>query len=510
MARHSRRSFGLGLMAVGLVGCRRRSRGLAPPPSPPVNDVVEVDARSAVGSFDRLSGVQGSPAPIVQGEPDLTAGFREARISASRFPQDCPPNTLTLGGIFPDESADPDAPSNYRFEAIDRHMRAARAAGVGVLWQSSYDVGRSDQWVDLNLGGRAPTDIDRWGRVVTRCLEHFNNGWNGGFERTVGHVEIVNEPDGLGGFRGVHVPRLLPFLLEFLEVIARYNRAHPESRVRAVAPGIPLSFAEWPDWEPRFEKALVAVKAAGKELPVWSFHTYGADVSPLANQRLARAMRELLDRRGFASTELWNTEWLAGDFLRKHLGVDRERAATATVAEEKAFASAFAAYAVACKLRWQGLLRGSFYYRANVRAFPEGRGPPVVGRGFARFFAKDGRLGPLALQEQLLAHVAETTPERCATRFSDDGLFVAQGLRNAEARNVSVLLSNLSTKPRELALRVVGAAFERAQARVVVLDAAADLAPRDLPPPVGIGDGLALQASVGPLSSAWLSIASAG
>ena len=506
MTRHSRRSFGLGLFALGLGACRRRSGAAEPPRDAvaPSTEVVEIDVRSSIGSFDQLSGVQGSPAPIVQGEPDLTAGFRQARIAASRFPQDCYPNTLTLGGVFPDENADPDAPASYRFEAIDRHVKAARAAGARVLWQSSYDVGRSDRWVDPNLGGRAPVDVKRWGRVVTRCLEHFNNGWSGGLERAVADVEIVNEPNGLGGFNGVHAERLLPFLLEFLDVVARYNLSHPETKVRAIAPGIPLSITEWPEWKPRFDAALSKLRAAGKELPVWSFHTYGGDVSPLANERLARELRALLDHRGFGSTELWNTEWQAGDFLRKHLRVDRERAAAASTEEQRAYASAFAAYAVACKLRWQGLVRGSFYYRANVRAFPDGFKPPIAGKGLARFFGPDGRLGPLALQEQLLARAAEATPERCLTRFTDDGLFVARGLRSADSRTLSVLLSNLSPRPRNVALRFVGAGSASTRARAVALDGSADLAPRDLPPAVADGDGVTLEVEIGRLACAWV------
>jgi hypothetical protein len=88
--------------------------------------------------------------------------------------------------------------------------------------------------------------------------------------------------------------------------------------------------------------------------------TYGRDVSPVANERLARALRGLLDRKGVGTTELWNTEWQAGDFLRAHLGVDQERARRATPRERAAFAVGMATYAISCKLRWQGLVAGSY------------------------------------------------------------------------------------------------------------------------------------------------------
>lgn len=434
----SRRELGLGGLAAVLHACRRAAR-------PGGAAVVEVALDALEGPFERLSGVQGSPSPLVAGEVDLTQGFRLARIASCRIDQDCEPNTLTLGGLFPDERADPDAEASYRFEAIDRHLAAADAAGASVLWQASYDVGQSDRWVGMNLGGRPPEDLQRWTRVVGRCLAHFNRA-----RHVVTHAEFVNEPDGLGGFHGPHASRLAPAFLAFLGAVARHSAANASTPVQAVGPGIPLSWAEWPQWAPRFEALLDAVKRAGHPLPVFSFHTYGRDTSPLGNARLAKALRALLDARGFGGTALWNTEWQAFDFLRAHLDVGAERAKTATEAERRAFACAFAAYAVACKLRWQGAVSGSYYYRANQRAFPPDFTPRLGALGLGRFFHADGQPGPLAFHELLLARAQDATPVRCATRFDDDGRFVAQGLRHAQGRTVSVLLSNLATAPRRV------------------------------------------------------------
>lgn len=499
----SRRAFGSSLLAAAVAGCRRRSRE-ARDPAGGGRVPIEIDVSTSLGAFDRLSGVQGSPAPILAGEPEHVDGFIRAGIARARFPQDCPPNTLTLSGIFPDERADPDSTSSYHFEAIDRHVRAARAAGAEILWQSSYDVGRSDAWVGPNLGGRAPEDLERWSRVVTRCLEHFNNGFASGFEHAVRNVEFVNEPDGLGGFRGRHAKRLLPAFIRFLDTVELYNRAHPGTPVRAVGPGIPLSLAEWPRWRPRFATALRELAASGKVLPVFSFHTYGRDVSPRANGELARELRALLDAHGFQRTELWNTEWLAGDFLREHLGVDTGRAARAGEAEQRRYASAMAAYALACKLRWQGLLTGSFYYRANRRAFPADHEPRLggVGLGFTQFFAASGRLQALALGERLLADVVERTPERCPTQLADDGLLTVAALRSADGKRASLLIASLATEPRRLSVTLRG--LERAEAEGVLLDGRADLAPHRLAAPIPRGGALALELDVAPLSSAWV------
>lgn len=508
----SRRRFGFAVLApllpVSVSGCRRR--GSAPefhdakPRSP---DAIEIDAAIGVGQFQRLSGVQGSPAPILDGEPTRVIEFRTAGIQRSRFPQDCFPNTLTLGGIFPDENADPDSEASYHFEAIDKHVRAARDAGVHVLWQSSYDVGRTDRWEGVNLGGRPPANLERWGRVVARCLEHFNNGWGSGFERCVDAVEFVNEPSGLGGFTGPDAKRLGSAFLAFLDTIERYNRAHPDSAVRAVGPGIPLSLAEWPEWQPRFDKSLAEITKAGKSWPVFSFHTYGDDVSPKANEGLARAFRTMLDRHGMRQTELWNTEWQAGDFVKKHLSVTPARAARATDLEKKQFASALAAYVVACKLRWQGVVSGSCYYRANERAFPPGHKSPFANARAGRggFFGSDGQPGTLALQERLMGLVADATPERCKTQFADDGLLAVAGLRSADGKKLSILASSLAVQSRELAIHVRGHATPAgAPALLTLLDG--DLGSRELPASPSKDGSVSLAVSMPPLSTIWITI----
>jgi len=466
--------------------------------------IVEVDVSRSVGAFDRLSGVQGSPAAIVDGEPELVREFREARIARSRFPQDCAPNTLTLAGVFPNENADPALATGYRFEALDRHVRAARAAGAEILWQSSYDVGRSDMWVGQNLGGRAPENLSRWGRVVTGCLEHFNNGFAGGFEYAVRNVEFVNEPDGLGGFRAAHEERLLPAFLHFLDTVDAYNRCRTGTTVRAVGPGIPLSIAEWPTWRPRFDAALRAITGAGKSLPAFSFHTYGRDVSPRSNIRLAKEIRVLLDAHSMHATELWNTEWLAGDFLRDYLSLDADKVARATERDQRRYGSAMAAYAIACKIGWQGVVRGSFYYRANVRAFPPGYRPPLAAGGYGRFFGPKGRLHALGLHERLLSAVAALTPERCTTAVAEDDSVFALGLRSPDAKTASLLVASLVRAPRSVRLRVNALHSASVRIRCALLDGDNDLTPRELGTSISSAGTHEVAFDVPALSSAWL------
>ena len=418
----------------------------APPgAAQPTPATVRVDFRHSQGPFVRMSGVQGSPLPMTAEDTDHTLAFRKYRLELCRFPQDCEPNTLTLAGTFPNAQGDPDNPKAYRFSAIDSHILAARQAGCQVLWQASYDLGSSDHWQGLNLGGRAPQDMTRWCRVVTRCLEHFNNGWSHGHQHTVHYVEFVNEPDGLGGFTGPERKRLAPCFVQFLRTIQEYNRAHPDTPVEAVGPGVPLSWDRWPKVQQPTERLLSLLVQEGVTLPIFSFHTYGDDTSPGANQKLARAFRQALDAHGMKSTRLWNSEWQATDHLRQMLGGRRP----AVPAQEigPLYQRAVAAYALACKIRWQGLLDACCYYLAVRRCYPPTHQAPRLDLGI--FFPPRSAPNLLAEQERRLAEWTDRQSQRVSTVVTpNDGEVSALGLRSS--RGLGVLVSNPSTTPRKL------------------------------------------------------------
>ncbi|MBW2523350.1 MAG: hypothetical protein JRI23_04215 [Deltaproteobacteria bacterium] len=518
--RIGRRGFG-GLLAVPAVscfvgGCRRSPRGDYAAPgvsgTGPITadaDAIDVDLGTTLGPFHRLSGVQGSPVPLVEGDVDHRERYRAHHIEHARFPQDCQPNTLTLAAIFPDGRADPGKADSYHFQAIDPHLAAAQAAGAKVLWQSSYDVGRSDSWHTYNLQGRAPTDLDRWSRVVTRCLEHFNNRFAGGLDYAVPQVEFVNEPNGLGGFGGARAKDLLPAFLRFLETIERYNRAHPDTPVKSVGPGIPFSHPDYDRWKPRFAKLFERLRADGRRLDVFSFHSYGSDVSPVANAKLARALRAQLDEHGLKESELWNTEWQAGDFLRRHLGIRSRPARKPTEAELRAFGAGMATYALSCKIRWQGVLTGSYYYRANMRAFPPRveaerllRGRP----GYALLFTSEGEARPLAFQESLTHRIAGEAPLRCQTTWRDDGQLCALGLCSKDGSTAAVLLCNLAPTSRPVTVRLTGLSRSSdGPATVISLDGqSAPLAEQPISVPPARGGALTLQTIIPPLGTRYL------
>ncbi len=411
---------------------------------------VEVDFQSVDGELRTLSGVQGSPYPMAPGDVPQVELYRQFAIGLCRFPQDCEPNTLTLSGLFPNARAAPQQPSSYHFERIDAHIRAAREAGCRILWQTSYDVGGTDRWVGLNLGGQAPRDLELWGQVVRRCLEHFNHGWKDGFRETVEMVEFVNEPDGLGGFTGPERQRLVPAFLFFLRVLQTHNQIHPEFPVAAVGPGIPLSWDQWERWRGPLRHLLAEMKRENLKLEVFSFHTYGRQISPRDNRLLAQALRSELDAAGLRQTRLMNSEWQGGDYLRTLLGVPKVRTQVYDERQIGLFREGLATYAVACKIAWQGVVDESCYYLAKRRCVPST--VQTAGLDVATLFAPPDRANPLAYQERLWERLARETPLRCRTRDLYAHNIYALGLRSRSGSARGLLLANLRPRAQDLRL----------------------------------------------------------
>lgn len=409
---------------------------------------LSINFNNKTGKINPLSGVQGSPFPIVEYDLERVEQFRDSHISLVRFPQDCYPNTLTLGGIFPDAAADAELPESYNFKGIDQHIKAAASAGCDILWQASYDIGESDSWHDINLGGRAPVDMKKWCRVVKKCLMHFNNGWAGGYNYTVKFVEFINEPGGLGGFRGDNAKKIPQAFMAFIEAIEEYNRENPSTPVKAVGPGLPFSIAEWPARKQQIQNAIELFRRKGVKLPIFSFHTYGGDTSPIGTALLGKAYRNVLDEAGFSDTQLWNTEWQGGDFLAKEFDLDLQKLAlTASSEDVEKYKRALATYALSCKIRWQGIIDGSCYYRANKRAHAPRFTPksPFYTSFDSPFFLADGSPTPLARQEALMYRIAAETPYRCQINSdSPNQLITAMACRSSDGSTLNILVCNLS------------------------------------------------------------------
>lgn len=86
---------------------------------------------------------------------------------------------------FTDFSADAEREKNYDFTSIDKRVKVAVNNGLKI--QLSVD--------DIN---KAPSDYDKYGKIVEHLMKHLTEGWADGFKLTSSDIRLViyaNEPD---------------------------------------------------------------------------------------------------------------------------------------------------------------------------------------------------------------------------------------------------------------------------------------------------------------------------
>lgn len=164
-----------------------------------------------------LNGMHGAPEPVVPGDADLrtlywgrTAGSPEpdgAHVGLVRLGTDTVCG-VSLDGIFPDGSADPDDPSSYDFSILDERVASIRELNTArILWQAAFNPGRGACSADeggTQLGDPVdPGDAERWATVAVNTLRHLRDGdaWDpDGHRYDVPMVEFLDDPIGRMGY----------------------------------------------------------------------------------------------------------------------------------------------------------------------------------------------------------------------------------------------------------------------------------------------------------------------
>ena len=152
-----------------------------------------------------MAGMQGSPAPLITGDADLTEAYKENLFGVVRVGQDVFCN-YSLEGLFSDPEKPSADPNSYNFDGLDYLMQAVKDSSTLILWQASYDIGYDGNCgvVDGRHAALGPVNNAlKHAEVVGFALRHFNNDKDWDVEAqdfNVKHVEFVNDPFGLGGY----------------------------------------------------------------------------------------------------------------------------------------------------------------------------------------------------------------------------------------------------------------------------------------------------------------------
>ncbi len=286
---------------------------------------ITVDFSSPKGELRALHGINKGPLSA-NGLIDVTAEHRRLRVSSTRL-HDCHhpnPAVVDIHSIFPNADADPSLPTSYDFRATDEYIAAVLATGAEVI----YRLGESIEHQTVKRHVHPPRNPAKWAAVCAGIVRHYNEGWANGYRYGIRYWEIWNEPEN----RPVMWTGTDAQFLELYRVTARTLRAEfPTIKIGGAAFGYYGKF-DGKEWQPsEFCAAFLdQCRREGLPLDFFSWHCYTDDPAELAAR--ARAVRRVLDARGFVRTESHLNEWnfLPGnswDMLsRKAGGETRQRA----------------------------------------------------------------------------------------------------------------------------------------------------------------------------------------
>ena len=275
------------------------------------NRAVTVDAANVTGEIRPLEGVNGGPAPVMAGLPNLETQYRKTLIDIVRthdfmgpteidsqfdfdnqalawlIPDPEQRKKVVVAGnaatIFPDWSADPEKPASYRFGPTDQAVASILASGAEVY----YRIGRS-------FGARTnpPPDFDKFAEVVKHVEMHYNQGWDKGFHDHIRYWEFWNEPELFWSGTPEQFYSLYEKTAKALKTV--------DPSVEVGGDAVAFSLSEGP----YREGFLNYCRARKLPLDFYSWHTY-ADYSadPLDATLIARNIRRILDERGFTNTQ---------------------------------------------------------------------------------------------------------------------------------------------------------------------------------------------------------------
>ncbi len=263
---------------------------------------LTVDFAVAQGELRALHGINKGPLSA-NGLIDVTEAQKRLRVPSTRL-HDCHhpnPAIVDVHAVFPNPEADPSLPASYDFRGTDEYVAAVRATGAEII----YRLGESIEHQTVKRHVHPPRDPARWAAVCAGIVRHYNEGWANGFRYGIRYWEIWNEPEN----RPVMWTGTDAQFLELYRVTAR--------TLRKEFPGIKIGgpgFGYYGKFDGK-ELKLSGFCAAfldlcrSEKLPLnfFSWHGYTDNPSELAAR--ARAVRRVLDARGFSETESHLNEW---------------------------------------------------------------------------------------------------------------------------------------------------------------------------------------------------------
>ena len=287
--------------------------------------VLNADFSVHTGSIRALHGVNKGPlAP--GGVLDVIKEQKELGIPFTRL-HDCGwPNPYVVDhhAVFPNPNADPALPESYDFRLTDEYLEAVRKTGAEPI----YRLGESIEHTSVKRFVHPPADPEKWAAICLGIIRHYNEGWAAGFHHGIRYWEIWNEPENRPAmWSGTDDD----YLRLYRTAAKAIKKEFPALKVGGPALGASGSFVNG-EFRPTDFAASFLTMCRKDNVPLnfFSWHCYTADPSELAAR--SRAIRRLLDAKGFTDTENHLNEWnyLPGNnwkpLMRTGAPAERQRA----------------------------------------------------------------------------------------------------------------------------------------------------------------------------------------
>ncbi len=156
---------------------------------------IQVDFANEKGKIKPVHGVNN--AARKSGYGPLLDDFVKLELPVCRLHDTCGKfggaHYVDIPNIFPDFSADADAPDSYDFTLTDAYLQPLHEAGIEIF----YRLGVSIEHEPKKYNIYAPSDPEKWADICEHIVRHYNCGWADGFQWNIRFWEIWNEPDGL-------------------------------------------------------------------------------------------------------------------------------------------------------------------------------------------------------------------------------------------------------------------------------------------------------------------------
>lgn len=267
-------------------------------------DEVKLNADFSVitGAMRPLHGINKGPlAPggvfdVIQEQKELGIPF--TRLHDCGWPN---PYVVDHHVVFPDPDADPTLAENYDFRLTDEYIEAVRKTGAEPI----YRLGESIEHTSVKRFAHPPENMEKWAAVCLGIIRHYNEGWANGFHHHIRYWEIWNEPEN----RPVMWSGTDDDYLRLYRTAAKaIKKEFPDLQVGGPSLGASGSFVDGEFRPTEFALNFLAMcRADDVSLNFFSWHCYTADPAELASR--SRAIRELLDSKGFTETESHLNEW---------------------------------------------------------------------------------------------------------------------------------------------------------------------------------------------------------